>query len=165
MTGLAPLAEATLEWLMQPSTWIAVLGPALISAWALGQRKPSLFEGLFLACGILVTHASAELREVGDYLQLHASSIFAMTLVGLAGLRLYLPNPLRAYALTWIVVFVSDVTATAWLSRDMPEVNLPLGLGGAGLGDALFVEPLIVAAGIWLLGWARGRTRPRWAGA
>lgn len=161
MTWLAALAHATLEWMTYPSTWVAVLGPALMSAWALRSARLSRLEALFLAWGVLVTHASAELRRVDATLELHASSAFAMVLVGLVGLRLYVPSPLRAYALTWLVLFVSDLTATAWLTRHMPEVNLPVGIGGAGFADALFVEPLVVAGGVWLLALARARAPAR----
>lgn len=88
-------------------------------------------------------------------LQLHTTPLFIYGLLVLGGLRLYLPPPGKALAMAWMVLLCTDLGAMLMWAGGNPDVQLPLGIGGAGFGDALFVHPLIAAVGLMMLAHAR----------
>lgn len=148
--------HATWEWLLTPATWAAVLLPGAFSAGYLWRYGASRCEALGVLLSVSLSFFTARLVTLDGDLQLHDHPWFAMAVVTLAGLRVYLPPVARAYALCWLSLTLSDVACMLWLGAGHPDVQLPRGIGGAGLGDALFAQPAWLALG--LLGLQAART-------
>lgn len=149
--------QITLEWLKTPTTWYAVLGPGLFSVSYLLRSGASRIEALSVLLGAALSVYTSNLLEVDGALELHDPGWYCIGVLVLAGLRLYLPPAGKAYALCWLVLVLSDVTSMLLVSASYPEVQLPRGIGGAGIHDALYFKPMMLALGLLLLDWARRR--------
>lgn len=149
------LWAVTCAWLAEPSTWVAVLGPGVLSAWAFWRHSLSRREFLLLLLCIALGVLSSRLTEHDGMLALYSHPWLPLCILAGAAVRHYLPKALKAYAMCWVCAFGVDVVAMTVHSQRLPEVRLPYGIGGAGLGDGLFIEPLSVAVGLGLLHLAR----------
>ena len=135
--------------------------PGTISAFAIWRHRLSLLEIGALLLGIAGACALSTIHEFEGGTELHATPVFTYALIIGAGLRWYLPPLWKSFALCWVVLVASDFIVMH-LSADVVEgVRLPVGIGGAGFGDALFVEPLVLVAGLLALQYARYRQRLR----
>lgn len=160
---LTPLLALTLEWLGEPPTWAAVALPAVITARVLWLQGLSKWDWLAVIGGAGVSCAFSKITEVDGCLELHSPAIFACALVVVVGLRWYLPSAGRAFTMCWLVLITSDFVVMATNSSSFPSMQLPMGIGGAGFGDALFIEPVLVCIGLLALKWARSRGASRLA--
>jgi hypothetical protein len=88
-----------------------------------------------------------DLSPEGD--QLYTYSAFSVACLVLLFKRIYVP-PALAYALTFLSLWWVDVTRALCrtLECDIPLSQFYVGVGGAGLRDALFLLPLMTAAAV-----------------
>lgn len=128
----------TLDWINDSSFYIAVLGPLCVSLLCLGLHRaqpvrfkltPLLF--LFVA-GTVFSSLTAQWEEDG----LH---VFAATGVGMTFVCIALrTDPWLVYPMTFLSALMVDLI----LAINQP--TYPFGVGGAGVGDALFVMPVLL---------------------
>lgn len=149
------LLGATLEWLRNPATWVAVVLPGMLSIGCLLKWPPRRAETVWALLAVAASCASSRLVASEDTLELHGPSLYAMAVLALTGTRRYLPDTARAYSLCWLVLVLSDALSMLYLGIGRPEVRLPVGIGGGGFRDALFFQPLMLALGLELLKLAR----------
>jgi len=142
-------------WLSLPTTWVAIFIPALITVAMLLRHGLNRTEAVAMLAAIPWGCLLAQLKEVDGTLQLHTTPLFIYGLLLLGGLRLYLPPPGKALAMAWVVLLFTDLGGMMLWAGHRTDVQLPLGIGGAGFGDALFVHPLIAAIGLMMLAHAR----------
>jgi hypothetical protein len=148
----SPIFGYIQHWLLQPQTWVAVVLPATLSLIFLTRHRVTALDLWLVFFGVLTETLTSQLQSVDGVYELHVQSWFACGITLLVGLRLYLPAIGKAYALTWLVSILSDFFSMTRLEPTLEgPLQLPIGIGGAGLGDALFVTPLLLAAGLWLL--------------
>lgn len=146
----------TQYWLAQPQTWVAVALPALISGVYLARERLNKLDLFLVFAGIMAETLLARLVEVEGTRELHTAPVFACLLAVLVGIRMYIPDIGKAYALTWVVSITSDFFGMMRLTSTVGEpVHLPIGIGGAGVGDALFVVPIVLAVGLAVLSLVR----------
>lgn len=145
----------TLDWLQESTTWAAVFLPAAVTAIALFKERFTRNDLLLLGLSVLAGIFSAHLEAGPEYVALYGRPWACWTLLVGAGLRLYLPGPLKAYALCWLSALTVDFAVMAQQGATVPSLELPLGIGGAGFGDALFIEPTACVLGLLLLSAAR----------
>lgn len=151
----------TLVWLSSPETWLSVVVPGVLSVLALFAHKPGLRALLVLLAGTVLAVQTAELRYLDGALELHADAWTAGLLLFLAGARIWIMPAAQAFALTWLSGIVVDFWVMSGEHEYANSLRLPIGIGGAGAGDALFVEPVVVWAGMHLLAWVRRRHEAR----
>jgi len=154
-TFLLDSYQTTSAWLGLPATWIAVLVPALVTLAAFIRHPVTRAELLAVLVGILATCASAKVTEVHGVLALHSTPWYTFALLLCAGLQWYLPPIFKGFGAVWIVLVVSDFIRMTWALATFPVIQLPLGIGGAGWGDALFIDPVVTALTLWALAFCR----------
>jgi hypothetical protein len=98
---------------------------------------------------LAVSYCSARWDLTSDINQLYIYSAFSVACLLLLFRRVYI-SPALAYALTFMSLWLVDVTCA--LSRTL-ECGAPLsrfyvGVGAAGMQDALFLLPLLTAAAV-----------------
>jgi hypothetical protein len=145
-------------WLTLPPTWVAVVLPALLTAGFFWRQPPKGREWLFMLLGVVAGLATAEMVVRGGDSELHWPPLFTGALLVLTGLRLYIPATGKAFGMCWLVLIVTDTLAAAWHGTSAQVAYLPLGIGGAGVGDGLFFEPMMLALGLLLMKAERERS-------
>jgi len=148
-----PGALALVEYLHSPGTWLTVVIPGLASLAILGfyirQGKVSFrLQALWLA-SLVVSLGCARWEITSEVQQLYIYSAFSVACALLLFKRLYLAPPL-AYALTYLSLWWVDVVQAlrhALVSGNAID-QFYLGVGGAGLMDALVLVPLLTALGV-----------------
>lgn len=128
----------TLDWITDPSFYIAVLGPLFMSLLCLGLHraqsvrfKPTPLIVLFVV-GTVFSALTAQWEE--DGLHVFAATGVGMTFVCIA----FRTSPWLVYPMTFFSALVVDLI----LAINHP--SYPYGVGGAGFGDALFVMPVFL---------------------
>lgn len=141
------------EYLLRPSTLIAVVLPMCVGIcwWTLTARfRLSRFEFDAFVLGTAISILCAVWRETDGVLSLHMLPGYALVLA--VAPAAYRPDPSRAYLLTWASMFIADaVSAAKYFLLNTGEIHRTFywGLGGAGVGDALFIVPIGTAAFVY----------------
>jgi hypothetical protein len=106
---------------------------------------------------LLVSYLTARWVVTSEVEQLYIFSTFSVACAVLLFKRFYVP-PALAFALTFFSLWLVDVAQGLCraLECDAPIEHFYRGVGGAGLGDALVLVPLMTAAFV-----AYGATRIR----
>jgi hypothetical protein len=144
-------------WLTLPPTWVAVVLPALLTGLFFWRQTPTRREWLFMLVGVVASVATAEMVVKGGDSELHWPPLFTAALLVSTGLRRYIPSTGKAFGMCWLVLIVTDILAAAWQGTSAQAASLPLGIGGAGMADALFFEPMMLTLGLLLLKAERER--------
>jgi hypothetical protein len=150
---ISPDYRIFVNYLSLPETGVAVLLPGILSLSIVGfyVRAGKLSNRLqllwILVLPIAYYCARWELSPEGD--QLYTYSAFSVACLVLLFKRIYVP-PALAYALTFLSLWWVDVTRALCrtLECDIPLSQFYVGVGGAGLRDALFLLPLMTAAAV-----------------
>lgn len=140
--------ETFWSYLAEPSTLIAVIGPFFISALLLVIHRKSLGgpyrEAVVLGTLVSILVAYWEKQDV--VLSLHLLPGYPLVLVFLP--RIYRPRPAVAYALCFFSMLTADLARVYWYAAaGGSDISDPpyLGIGGAGVLDALFLVPILCA--------------------
>jgi hypothetical protein len=150
------LLSRTLLWASFPSTWIAVVIPAVVSVYFFSRHRVSVKDLFLMLSGVAFGSMFSRLVEGPGSIELHLPPVFSITMITLTGLRVYTPPAGKLFSMCWLVLLASDFIVMAGPPLPLAaDVLLPLGIGGAGAMDALFVEPLVVALGALALHAAR----------
>ena len=159
-----PAYQAFVDYLSRPETSVAVLLPGVLSvailAYYARAGKVSRRLQLLWVLTLGVTYYCARWELTSDSVQLYLFSAFSVACLLLLFRRVYVP-PALAYALTFLSLWLVDM-ACALLRTPESGVSLSdfyVGVGAAGMRDALFLLPLLTAAAVaYAAGriWARG---------
>lgn len=150
---LSPGYRTFVNYLLRPETGLAVLLPGIVSLTIVGfyARAGRVSDRLQLVWMLLLPIAYYcarwDMTPQGD--QLYTYSAFSVACLLLLFKRIYVP-PALAYALTFLSLWWVDVTHALcrMLECDLPLSQFYVGVGGAGLKDALFLLPLMTAAAV-----------------
>lgn len=145
-----------LSYLMEPATLVAVVGPALITLWALTHSPMNGAQWrAWLVCTFLSTMTVRwELKE-------DAQQLFILPIIfAWMAVDLYRGIPWRsaqAYAASFLSLWSVDMmhAANLYASGQMMSDTFYYGVGGAGWGDGLFLTPLIAATLPAYVAWRR----------
>ena len=149
------LLARTGEWLAEPPTWAAVVFPALLCTLFIRKYGLTKWDFLAMILGVVAEGSVVHLQESDGVRQLVGTPLFSCSLLLVALSRRYELPVWKAASMAWMVLLVGDFSSMLRLGSQMPDVKLPLGIGGAGFLDALFFQPLMLAVGLELLGIAR----------
>ena len=150
-----------LEYLRSPETHLAVIFPGVLSLAILGfySRLGRISQRLQLlwVLALAIAFYSAHWDVSEDMQRLYVYSAFSVTCAMLLFNRMYISPPL-AYALTFLSLWWVDVTRAFCFALECgrPLEEFYVGVGGAGLLDALFIMPLLTAA---VVGYAGARLK------
>jgi hypothetical protein len=150
-----------LDYLRSPTTHLAVIIPGVLSLAILGfySRLGRISERLQLLWMLALSIAfySASWDVSGDMQRLYVYSAFSVTCAMLLFNRMYI-SPALAYALTFLSLWWVDVTRAFCYALECgkPLEEFYVGVGGAGLLDALFIVPLLTAG---VVGYASARLK------
>lgn len=146
-----PGVRALVHYLHQPETRFAVVIPGLLSLGILGfyARSGRVSDRLLILwlLALPISYCCARWEEEAGMATLYIYSAFSVACALLVFKRFYL-SPALAFALTFLSLFWVDVAQAFWraLEHDIPLEQFYIGIGGAGLRDALFVVPLLTGA-------------------
>ena len=144
---------AFVNYLWQPETRLAVLLPGLLSLGILGfyARTGRISNRLQLIWILIlpIAYFCARWDSSPDGDTLYTYSAFSIACLVLLFHRIYVP-PALAYALTFLSLWWVDVTRALCrtLECDIPLSQFYVGVGGAGIRDALFLLPLMTAIAV-----------------
>jgi hypothetical protein len=159
-----PAYQTLVDYLSRPETGVAVLLPGLLSAAILAYYtragKVSRRLQLLWVLTLGVTYYCARWELTSDTVQLYLFSAFSVACLLLLFRRVYV-SPALAYALTFLSLWLVDMTCALLrtLEYGAPISGFYVGVGAAGMRDALFLLPLLTIAGVaYAAGriWARG---------
>jgi hypothetical protein len=159
----APGLHGLAAYLHLPETRSAVIVPGLASLAILGfyARRGRISHRLQLLwiLALAISYYCARWIVTPELQQLYIYSAFSVVCALLLFKRIYVP-PALAFALTFLSLWWVDVTrALCWaLECGAPIEQFYVGVGGAGMGDALVLVPLLTAASV---AYAAGRIRAR----
>ena len=160
----SPAGVTFVDYLSRPETSVAVLLPAALSAvivayYASAGRVSRRLQLLWVLT-LGVTYYCARWELTPDTAQLYLFSAFSVACLLLLFRRVYV-SPALAYALTFLSLWMVDMACA--LSRTLesggPISGFYVGVGAAGIRDALFLLPLLTAAAVaYAAGriWSRG---------
>lgn len=145
-----------LNYLLEPATVIAVIGPALISLWAFchSPLSASQWRTWLVSTVLAVFTARWDLRA-------EVQQLFILPVIfGWLAIDLYRGIPWRstqAYAATFLSLWSVDMLHAANLNATglMVSHTFYYGVGGAGWGDGLFLTPLAAAILPAYVAWRR----------
>jgi hypothetical protein len=148
----SPGARVFVDYLVRPETHAAVVLPGVASlailAFYLRAGKLSWRLQLVWLFALAFSFASARWEVGAETEQLYIFSAFSVACAVLLFWRIYVSPPL-AYALTFMSLWCVDVAQAFFRAV---EFGVPhrfyVGIGGAGLADALFWVPLLTAAAV-----------------
>ena len=146
-----------LEYLGSPETHLAVIVPGILSLAILGfySRLGRISERLQLlwVLALSIAFYSARWDLSGEMQRLYVYSAFSVTCAMLLFNRMYI-SPQLAYALTFLSLWWVDVTRAFCFALECgkPLEEFYVGIGGAGLMDALFIVPLLTALAVGYAG-------------
>jgi len=139
------------DYLLSPAGLIAVLIPGtasivILAMYARAHRISARLQLLWIA-SLPIAIACSRWTHVGDLHQLCIFSAFSVASLLVLFKRMYIAPPL-IYAMTFMSLGTVDVAAafSHALEYDLPLSTFYYGVGGAGVGDALFIVPLLTAA-------------------
>lgn len=165
---VSPSVRTFVNYLLRREIGFAVLLPGLLSLCILsfyvrnGKVSNRLQLLWILALPVAYYCASWELTAEGARLYIY--SAFSVVCLLLLFKRIYVP-PALAYSLTFLSLWWVDVTRALCraLECDAPLAQFYVGVGGAGLRDALFLLPLLTAAAVAYAGMRMGARGERLA--
>jgi hypothetical protein len=149
----SPAYQTFVNYLSCPETRVAVLLPGGVSVGILAYYaragKVSRRLQLLWVLALGVSYYCARWELTSDMDQLYIYSAFSVACLLLLFRRVYV-SPALAYALTFLSLWLVDVTCA--LSRTLqcgaPLAQFYVGVGAAGMRDALFLLPLLTAAAV-----------------
>ena len=148
-------------YLGRSSTLLAVLVPGALSLGIIAfySHSKGISDRLKLLwmLALPISFCCARWENSEDMQQLYIYSAFSVVCLILLFKRLYISPPL-AYALTFLSLWWVDVTHAfcQFLECGGRLDEFYLGVGGAGILDALFLVPLVTAL---IVGYAKGRLK------
>jgi hypothetical protein len=151
------------SYLHLPETRAAVVLPGLASlaiiAFYARNGRISARLRLLWVLALPISYYCAQWVVTPQFQQLYIYSAFSVVCALLLFKRIYVP-PALAFALTFLaLLWVDIVRAFCWaLECGVPIEQFYLGVGGAGMRDALLLVPLLTAASV---AYAAGRIRAR----
>ena len=160
----SPAYQTFADYLSRPETSVAVLLPGVLSAAILAYYaragKVSRRLQLLWVLTLGVTYYCARWELTSDTAQLYLFSAFSVACLLLLFRRVYV-SPALAYALTFLSLWLVDMACALLrtLESGAPTLGFYVGVGAAGMRDALFLLPLLTAAAVaYAVGriWARG---------
>ena len=149
----SPSVGTFVNYLLRREIGLAVVLPGLLSLAILGfyarNGKVSSRLQLLWVLALPVAYYSAHWELTADGARLYIYSAFSIVCLLLVFKRIYVP-PALAYSLTFLSLWWVDVTHAFCraLECDAPLAQFYVGVGGAGLRDALFLLPLLTAAAV-----------------
>jgi hypothetical protein len=156
--------QTFVDYLTSPETSLSVLLPGVLSAGILayyaGAGKVSRRLQLLWVLTLGVTYYCARWELTSDTAQLYLFSAFSVACLLLLFRRVYV-SPALAYALTFLSLWLVDMTCALLrtLESGASVSGFYLGVGAAGMRDALFLLPLLTAVAVAYAArriWARG---------
>ena len=160
----SPAYQTFADYLSRPETSVAVLLPGVLSAAILAYYaragKVSRRLQLLWVLTLGVTYYCARWELTSDTVQLYLFSAFSVACLLLLFRRVYV-SPALAFALTFLSLWLVDMTCALLraLESGAPISSFYVGVGAAGMRDALFLLPLLTAAAVaYAAGriWSRG---------
>src|SRR5262249_19161902 len=143
-----PAYQTFADYLSRPETTVAVLLPGVLSAAILAYYaragKVSRRLQLLWVLTLGITYYCARWELTSDSVQLYLFSAFSVACPLLLFRRVYV-SPALVYALTFLSLWLVDMACALLrtLEYGAPITGFYVGVGAAGMRDALFLLPLL----------------------
>ncbi len=145
------------QYLLTPETLVAVVGPGLVALWGFGSGALTARQWQLFALATMASVLTARWQVSSEAVQLFILPVM-LAVVSYDMYRCRAWRARHAYAVTFLSLWSADMLHAANL-KAMGLLNSDVyygGVGGAGLMDGLFIDPLAAAA---ICKYARWRQR------
>lgn len=137
------LGGTSSEW--WSGTWASVVLPLLLTAYAFlvhrDQWRPRLW--LAIAMCLAASALTAYWKQTDESVSLHIIPVFLLAMAFAGYLRSSIPASVCAAACFLTLVGTDLIHAVLRFGSASPDLSYLWGIGGAGIGDGLFIFPFL----------------------